>query len=164
MHTCSFSESETPGDHVAHGVVESTLCQTHHLRTDANSALVQKFYGDLVALPNLEGKSKIKIKKSECTGNSWETMKITLKKTWESNTDIDDQRSALIPPQFISRHFLSRIQTSPMDTTHVRITPRRLHTSPSTASLGTRQPSSTSSQVEDARIPNLSSCAVNGVV
>ena len=31
------------------------------------------------------------------------------------------------------------------------------HTSPSTASFGTRQPSRTSSQVEDARMPNLSS-------
>mmetsp|Transcript_28861 Transcript_28861/g.62718 ORF Transcript_28861/g.62718 Transcript_28861/m.62718 type:complete len:308 (+) Transcript_28861:175-1098(+) len=42
-----------PCDHVAHGIVKGTLCQTNHLGTNPNATFVQQLDSNLVALAHL---------------------------------------------------------------------------------------------------------------
>lgn len=46
-----------PCDHVAHGIVKGTLCQTNHLGTNPNATFVQQLDSNLVALAHLQGSS-----------------------------------------------------------------------------------------------------------
>ena len=48
-----FNQHVRPCDHVAHGIVKGTLCQTNHLGTNPNATFVQQLDSNLVALAHL---------------------------------------------------------------------------------------------------------------
>ena len=52
-----FNQHVRPCDHVAHGIVKGTLCQTNHLGTNPNATFVQQLDSNLVALAHLQGSS-----------------------------------------------------------------------------------------------------------